>query len=492
MKSKFKKITVFTSLAIGATCYPIIVAESDATVSAESLTSESLLIETNEARISHNSTKSTDTFNLSDWKTSVSDTTILLEQYIGSSQKIHIPGEYQGKQVILSDFSILPRKMTSIQFEAVNNKKVKLSTKSMEGAFESNRLLQSVDLSGLDTSGVTNMSYMFSYSTNLSSINLKGLNTSSVTDMSYMFNGLERINSIDVSSFNTSKVTNMNRMFYGMKSLKTLDLTSFNVSKVDTMVEMFANTPSLKIMDLTSFKTKSNVNLTNMFNLLYADGEPLLLATTDSNIKKSYPKQFQNRNIGFEMQLNFNGGLINGTVKTERVFYGNMLDSFDNKSIQAAIKDAQNSSQSGSIVYKNHIFSGWTMKTPSGSGLEKIYNQLTGPYNAQWTPVTLSELSSSSTTLSGKGAAGATVKAYVNGKQIGTTVKVDSSGSYKMTIPKQAAKTKITIKMSNTGAKTVSLSTTVLNAFNTFTYSTPTPSSTTITGKGVAGAKVGV
>ena len=44
---------------------------------------------------------------------------------------------------------------------------------------------------------------------------------------------------------------------------------------------------------------------------------------------------------------------------------------------------------------------------------------------------TVNSVKTTSTSISGKGLKGAKVKAYVNGKQIGKTVTVNSSGNYK-------------------------------------------------------------
>ncbi len=62
-------------------------------------------------------------------------------------------------------------------------------------------------------------------------VSIKGmeyLNTSEVTDMSYMFGGCQRLTTIDVSRFNTIKVTNMKYMFCWCYSLQYIDMSSFN------------------------------------------------------------------------------------------------------------------------------------------------------------------------------------------------------------------------------------------------------------------------
>ena len=93
-----------------------------------------------------------------------------------------------------------------------------------------------------DTSGVTNMSYMFRNSKNLTTINgLSKLNTSNLKDMGEMFYNCNSLTSIDISDWDVSKVTNMSNMFRGCSELKTLiaghesdtNITALNGLKVD-------------------------------------------------------------------------------------------------------------------------------------------------------------------------------------------------------------------------------------------------------------------
>ena len=97
-------------------------------------------------------------------------------------------------------------------------------------------------------------------------IDLKYLNTSEVTDMSYMFTRLYDLAPIDVSHFNTEKVENMECMFYGCPFTK-LDLSSFNTAKVKKMKSMFAVNPYLKTIYVGDKWTTENVtdNGSDMF-----------------------------------------------------------------------------------------------------------------------------------------------------------------------------------------------------------------------------------
>ncbi|MGM9834242.1 MAG: BspA family leucine-rich repeat surface protein [Bacilli bacterium] len=147
-----------------------------------------------------------------------------------------------------------------------------------------------IDLSNFDTSNVTNMSYMF-YQTGYKSQNLtidvSNFDTSNVTNMSYMFNRTGQYSTnltLDLSSFNTGNVTNMLEMFYytGQNSTNlTLDLSSFNTSKVTDMSSMFygtgENSTSLTI-DVSNFDTS---NVTDMSEMFYHTGSTSQSFTLD-------------------------------------------------------------------------------------------------------------------------------------------------------------------------------------------------------------------
>ena len=97
----------------------------------------------------------------------------------------------------------------------------------------------------LNTSEVTDMSYMFFFCSSLTSLDLSHFNTSKVTSMNYMFHNCAVLASLDVSNFNTANVTDMEYMFYGCYALESLDLSSFNTANVTTMSTMFTNCSKL-------------------------------------------------------------------------------------------------------------------------------------------------------------------------------------------------------------------------------------------------------
>ena len=120
-------------------------------------------------------------------------------------------------------------------------------------------------LENLNTSKVTDMSWMFYNCEIIPFIDLSHLNTSKVTDMSWMFHGCGSVVNMDLSHFDTSSVTDMNCMFAECQSLPSLDLRSFNTSNVEKMYKMFAFCYNLTNLDLTSFNTSAVRYMDYMF-----------------------------------------------------------------------------------------------------------------------------------------------------------------------------------------------------------------------------------
>ena len=95
-------------------------------------------------------------------------------------------------------------------------------------------LTEIVGLNYLDTSQVTNMSYMFWGLTTLKKLDLSGFDTSNVTTMQRMFRNMTDLTELDISSFDTSHVTNIGYIFDNLGKLNTLILGSKSTFTGDT------------------------------------------------------------------------------------------------------------------------------------------------------------------------------------------------------------------------------------------------------------------
>lgn len=182
---------------------------------------------------------------------------------------------------------------------ADNNAKFDFSSSGSSGKLLS--YLTTVDLSGWDTSNITDMNHLFQNCNSITSLDVSNFNTGKVTDMSYMFFYCSSLKTLDLSSFNTSKVNSFysfTRMFSGCSSLKALDLSNFDFSNtyayensgltglfyycnsLETITfpstvtfnnlgvsfnEMFNNCSSLTSLDLSGFDTSNVKYMNNMF-----------------------------------------------------------------------------------------------------------------------------------------------------------------------------------------------------------------------------------
>ena len=123
----------------------------------------------------------------------------------------------------------------------------------------------SMDLGKLDTSKVSNMSYMFCYCSALTILDVSSFDTSKVTDMSHMFADCFALTTLDLSSFDTSSVIDMCFMFANCLALTTLDLSSFDTLGVTDMRYMLADCSALTTVDVSGFDTSKVANISGMF-----------------------------------------------------------------------------------------------------------------------------------------------------------------------------------------------------------------------------------
>ena len=133
----------------------------------------------------------------------------------------------------------------------------------MSGMFEGYQG-PTLDFSHFNTANVTNMAAMF-VNYKGADLDLSKFNTAKVTDMSDMFADCENLTSLDVSHFDTANVTNMSGMFSYRLGVKHLDLSHFNTSKVTNMLAMFGKNEVLESLNISNFDTTKVTNMSGMF-----------------------------------------------------------------------------------------------------------------------------------------------------------------------------------------------------------------------------------
>ncbi|EOE4928272.1 BspA family leucine-rich repeat surface protein [Enterococcus faecalis] len=204
-----------------------------------------------------------------DWKVEENDDYVLLVRYEGDNKNLVVPNEINGKPTKLKGINegVIPNLKSLEGFTvrpSTTGQMVGLDNTSLVGAFSGSTIV-SINLSGLDTSQVTDMTNMFSSCSKLTSLDLSSFNTSQVTSMEGMFSGCSGLTSLDVSKFDTSAVTSMEGMFSGCSSLSSLDVSKFNTSQVTSMTSMFNGCSSLSSLDVSKFNTSAVTSMESMF-----------------------------------------------------------------------------------------------------------------------------------------------------------------------------------------------------------------------------------
>ncbi|EAE0749323.1 BspA family leucine-rich repeat surface protein [Listeria monocytogenes] len=182
-----------------------------------------------------------------------------------------------------------------------------LTTKAMFG--NANKLTE-LDVSGLDTSAVTNMQTMFQSCRALEELDVSNFDTSSVTTMRGMFQNCKALEKLDVSNFDTSSVTTMLSVFAECNSLEILDVSNFDTSSVTDMTAMFQNCYALEKLDTSNFDTSSVTKMYAMFSGLYEVGK-LDVSHFDTSLVTTMNRMFQNCKSLKELDIgNFNTSLV--------------------------------------------------------------------------------------------------------------------------------------------------------------------------------------
>lgn len=141
---------------------------------------------------------------------------------------------------------------------------------NMDKMFYGMTSLTNLNISSFNTSKVTNMDSLFYGMVNIENINVSNFDTRNVTNMNHMFSSMHKLKQLQLPvTFNTSGVTDMGYMFYNSKSLTSLDVSMFNTEKVTNMREMFGYLESVTSIKFgSSFNTKNVTDMYGMFSTL--------------------------------------------------------------------------------------------------------------------------------------------------------------------------------------------------------------------------------
>ncbi len=137
---------------------------------------------------------------------------------------------------------------------------------------------------------------MFLNCRNFQSLDLTGLDTTGVDDMRCMFKGCTNLTSIEgLSRLDTSSVTDMSDLFYGCSSLTTLNLSGWDTRAVETFTGMFRECPPFTDVTLgANYVAKDNAmipKLADGYTWKDAKGNELTLEKAHELIKTQSPSR---------------------------------------------------------------------------------------------------------------------------------------------------------------------------------------------------------
>lgn len=309
----------------------------------------------------------------------------ILTKYIGNNTEIVVPTSINGKPTSLLDIdsSIFPNYQSIVSFKIAPGNKVSIEDFDLRYAFQFWSSLKEVDLTGLDTSEVTNTGAMFANDPLLTKVNLSGWNTSNVTDMNYMFNGDKQLQELYLANWDVRQVTDMAYMFAHLSSLKTLDLSSFQTDKVSNMTSMFVGTTNLKLLNLSQFNLSNVKNVRNMFATSVKS--PLLVLANDNKLL-NYNYDADNRVLTGPV-FDANGGVFEDQGTTKNYFQSVVITPTDPKLQMQTF----NQFKDALVVKKPHcVFSDWQVNGVDNAN--NVTDLLTTTYQAVW--ITLPEIPS--------------------------------------------------------------------------------------------------
>ena len=141
--------------------------------------------------------------------------------------------------------------------------------------------LINVDLSNLNTTDMTRISYTFYNCKNLEEVNMTSIDTSNVEYMEFLFAGCENLmNIIGIENLNTSSVKYTTGMFFDCKNIQNVNVSSFDLDNLEEPDGMFVNTQSLRVVDLGNTTNANNLfDTREEYNLI-------IIGNTDINISQ--------------------------------------------------------------------------------------------------------------------------------------------------------------------------------------------------------------
>ncbi|HGW2854599.1 TPA: BspA family leucine-rich repeat surface protein [Enterococcus faecalis] len=390
--------TMVFSIVVNATEFGVeeqktIVTEKEKNTSTNKGEKQENTAETTNENVLEKAEKNSLSTNINGWEVVDEGSYYLITKYTGISTEIVVPPLINGKLTKLSNINkeVFPtyEHITSFKLLPLSNG-VKVGLKDGVNSigdnggyvFDNNwSKLDTVDLSGLDTSQLVDMSNMFNGCV-ASKIDLDGWNTSNVTRMTSMFSGCNQIKKLDLGSFDTSKVTNMTAMFKNCANLINLNVSSFNTRNVINMRNMFEGTSMLQLIDLSNFEISSSVSSINWSMFRTTSTIPLTVIAKDSFFF-NYQYDIDKRKVN-SILLNANGGTFSDGSMEKNYFTSCAI-----RPEETSLDKLEEFKQNNLPTKTGFLFNGYTTTTDT-SQATSVLDLIGTVYDAQWKTRTVS------------------------------------------------------------------------------------------------------
>ncbi len=181
----------------------------------------------------------------------------------------------------------------------------------MFGGFKDHTALVSVDLNGINSICIRNLSELFYGCTALKEVNINSLNLDYVTTLKSMFQNCSALETLDLSGFTPKEVTTFENMFYGCTNIKSIRLDNFNTPKATNMKSMFQSCYVLEGLNLSAFDTSKVTNFSFMFCAMYYDQNytytDTILDVSCLNVSSGTDFSYMFRNNRMISEINLDG-----------------------------------------------------------------------------------------------------------------------------------------------------------------------------------------
>ena len=163
-----------------------------------------------------------------------------------------------------NEYSTWYNNLTYERLQKILNYNTTSNVTNMNGMFY--YCIQLNTIPQLDTSKVTNMSYMFS---NSAVTTIPQLDTSKVKNMSYMFSGCSKLTMIQLD---TSNVTSMEYMFSNCFKLTTIDISHMNTKSISRSLNFANGCYVLTKLIIRNMSSIPVLNTNSFYNCFHFEG----------------------------------------------------------------------------------------------------------------------------------------------------------------------------------------------------------------------------